>query len=277
MSVDKKLLVEGDLDASLLGAVFSPYGWLISQLKNGGKRGLKSRTKWERRDNKSASVYYVRDRDFDHEPELRTGPHEMGENDPGFRWSRHEIENYILDPLIVTEALQLDLRSYEEALIAAGERIKHYQAARWAVGLVRATLLYPSDLETRPEGIGSNDFKLPDNLEKITSRQWALTHTGAFLTKVGRCLDQNLVTEEYDVKAGLFEGDGFMTVENVLLWFSGKDLLTGLREWFQMNRINSPKAFCKIVESWIIRKSTAVLELIPEWKALLDTLERAEN
>ena len=56
----------------------------------------------------------------------------------GWHWCRHEIENYLLEPALVAAACspRITEATYLEQLRGAALRIRYYEAARWAVGLV---------------------------------------------------------------------------------------------------------------------------------------------
>lgn len=80
----------------------------------------------------------------------------------GWRWSRKELENYLLDPEVVTRALRLDpstRQRYEAALGEAYMTIGPYQAARMALSSVRPR---PNTLDNRqPLGAGARQGQLP--------------------------------------------------------------------------------------------------------------------
>jgi len=272
MSGDNKLFVEGELDSNLLGSL-PLSGWTVQALKDGGKGALKPRTKSEREYNKRFASYYMRDRDFDYEPSGTLGPHEMGDG-MGYRWSRHELENYIIDPLIVVEATGLDSDAYQAALMDAGKMIQHYQAARWAIGLVRCKLPFPYKLDTRPSDIKAVEFRLPATLDRESRKQWALGHTEEHRNRVEDCLARESVANIFEEQDNFFQSDGFMTTDNILIWFSGKDLLASLRDWLAANGMGEPKDFRIRLRDWMQRNSQRLLTLLPEWERLIDLLNK---
>jgi len=275
MSGDNKLFVEGELDSNLLGSL-PLSGWTVQALKDGGKGALKPRTKSERDYNTHFASYYIRDRDFDYEPSGTLGPHEVGDG-MGYRWSRHEIENYIIDPLIVVEATGLDWNAYQAALMDAGKMIQHYQASRWAIGLVRRKLPFPYTLDTRPDDIKAVEFRLPPALDRESRKQWALGHSETYKNIVADCLAQKSVEEIFEEKDFFFQSNEFMATENILLWFSGKDLLTSLHDWLAVNGMGEPASFRIKIRDWMQRNSPKVLALLPEWQRFIDILNQDEE
>lgn len=87
----------------------------------------------ERSENKKRAGYF-RDRDFDYEPPADltkpTVDHVSAGVAVGWRWCRHETENYLIDPQVVAQATKLLPADYEAALKAAAASIHHYEAAR---------------------------------------------------------------------------------------------------------------------------------------------------
>jgi hypothetical protein len=61
-------------------------------------------------------------------------------------------------------------------------------------------------------------------------------------------------------------------VANVLLWFSGKDILAGMADWLATRSIANPGEFRAILRDWIISNPDRAIELLPEWKGLIDIL-----
>jgi len=99
-----KLFIEGNLEAEVLNPILQ--GNPVLQ-RGGSKNSLKPRARAERRDNKVAAGY-LRDRDFDFDPPVDISKPTVDSEDNGipfgWRWCRHEIENYLIDPVIVSEA-----------------------------------------------------------------------------------------------------------------------------------------------------------------------------
>jgi hypothetical protein len=101
-----KLLCEGvakGVDVVVLGALLSADRILIAPF--GSKTGLGAAAAALRDEKISVSV--IRDRDFDFEPQAGEAPrtYTWGGKNVGWFWSRHEIENYLVDPALVVPAL----------------------------------------------------------------------------------------------------------------------------------------------------------------------------
>lgn len=58
----------------------------------------------------------------------------------------------------------------------------------------------------------------------------------------------------------------------MLVWFSGKDLLSGLKPWLQQNRFENPGAFRARLRDWMTSHPAEVISLLPEWAELLRLL-----
>lgn len=269
----RKLLVEGELDQELLTPVTE--GKPVVELV-GGKGSIVPRARWERKDKDNHCVY-IRDRDFDYEPDVSViGPIEHKKHNGsvlGWHWNRHELENYMIDPAIVTKAVVVAREDYENALIEAGLSIIHYQAACWAVGKVRSKLPPSYKLETHPTGIDRDKFQLPTDCSEKRSREWLSEHVGEFRTEILPLMEPTSLSDTFESRNAQFLEPEFMTVENILLWFSGKDLLAALGEWLNNNHRGNPGDFRKILRDWMMREPDRVLELLEEWKNLVAILK----
>src|SRR6185503_12131059 len=117
---------------------------------------------------------YLRDRDFDFDPPPDTSRPTVDSVEGGvaigWRWSRHEIENYLIEPVLVSEATTWPLPEVEDALRESARAIRSYEAARWTIGIVRRDLPPHYELKTRPDGL--NDIDLPVDLNYATVNAW---------------------------------------------------------------------------------------------------------
>jgi len=270
---DKKLFVEGELDGNLLNPIMVS-GWTVEHSGGVGKYELPQKTKWHNIASPHAKHIYLRDRDFDFEPDPLpdVGPFEMKDKF-GYYWKRHEIENYILEPSIVEKATEVNIGDYQNALLESGRKIRYYQAARWAVGLTRIELPRSYDLRTHPTEIDPSKFALPVALDSDSNKDWACKKCQEFGTNIGACLNRTLICEKFDKKTALFSDKSFISIENILIWFSGKDLLAGLKEWLDKNKQGTPKELLNKIRDWMIFHNDQVLEILPEWKRLQDILK----
>ena len=122
------LLVEVKLDAEVLGAILA--GRPVVK-EAGPKNSLAPRTRVERRERRTCDVCYLRDRDFDHDPPTEPSRPQVDRTDDdgsvlGWRWCRHEIESYLIDPDPVANATGWDRDEYARALTSAAVRLRHY-------------------------------------------------------------------------------------------------------------------------------------------------------
>jgi hypothetical protein len=116
------LFVEGTLDTEVLSPVLlgSP---VIRPV--GPKNFLRARVRIERTENR-LNAGYLRDRDFDFDPPGDVSKPEIDYVDNGvsigWRWCRHEIENYLIDPAIVSAAMDWAVAEFEEAVCRSAQK-----------------------------------------------------------------------------------------------------------------------------------------------------------
>ena len=266
-----RLLVEGHLDAEVLSAVCAGNPTVEPAMAS--KNALEPRVRTERRKGVKG-LLYLRDRDFDFEPPTQFNrPCEDrfdGDDLLGWRWCRHSMENYLLEPAIVCAALSVQESPYRLALIDAAKRIQYYQAARWAVGIARRALPPFYELRTYPEGL--SDFSLPDDLARNACETWVVTQVKTFVDRVTPPLGQASVIESFRSRVVLFESQVTGTAEAILIWFCGRDLMVALRDWWARLDVAGPKDFCNRLRDWTRTYPEEALKAIPEWQGLLDTL-----
>jgi hypothetical protein len=222
-------------------------------------------------------VCYVRDRDFDFDPPVDiTQPTVDSRHDAGgvlgWRWSRHELENYLLEPRLVEAATGWDAADFARELLTAARHLQHYTTARWAVGIARRSLPPFNDLPTRPAEL-TNEIKLPADCSQAACVTWAMRHVEAFRRQVEATLDvasiQASLAEHAQRLAGL------MTTSEVLIWYSGKDLLAALAPLIATRPEDNPKAFLRQLSRWVRDRPQEAVALFPEWQALLAALATA--
>jgi hypothetical protein len=269
-----KLLVEGDLDEQLLFAVCQSEPLIESA--RASKDALAPRVRDERRKG-IEGVFYLRDRDYDTEPPsdiTRPTKDQLDDGHLGWRWCRHSIENYMLDPAIIRPAFDVTQETYFFALTSAASSLRYYQAARWAIGAVRTTLPPKHKLQTQPS---KDDFFLPGptELEKDASEKWLLEHVQIFADQVIPALTPVSVKASYALYSGRFETGFCDKPDNVLLWFSGKNLIVALRDWWSSLGVASPGDFRNHIRDWMWNHPEDVLNALPEWRALLDAMREA--
>jgi hypothetical protein len=270
----QSLLVEGKLDSEIMAALLAGRP-LVD--KGGSKTSLRpyafNYAKFKRE-----TVGFLRDRDFDFDPpeDLSRPVEELSGRGKvwGWHWCRHSIENYLLEPALVVEADPAILqREYETQLGSAARIIRYYQAARWAMGLARRDLPPRHQLQTYPEDAEDGEFVLPEDCSEEYVREWVLQQTTQHLETFVKALDKRTVESNYSAYASRFNDDFCNDVKSILVWFSGKNLLGAMGEWLtSTGRYANPGDFRVILRDWVRSHREATLEIIPEWRSLVDLL-----
>ncbi len=262
-----KLFVEGTVDFQVLTPILA--GNPVLQ-QGGSKYSLRPRAATERRENK-VEAGYLRDRDFDFDPPNDTSHPTADASDAkgpfGWRWCRHEIESYLIDPGVVSEVIGSGVGDVEDAIRSAGAAIRYYEAARWTVGVVRRSLPPQYDLRTRPEGL--SDIELPSALTIAAASEWARDSIEAYRRPLTNVTAVAVVQESFDGFAERFDDVFVADVTQILLWFSGKDLLAGMADWLSTRAIGNPGLLRARVRDWIIANPERTLELLPEWNGMI--------
>jgi len=189
----------------------------------------------------------------------------------GWHWCRHEIENYLVDPVLVAAALDIESAPYEEALCEAARSMVHYEAARWAVGAARRSLPPNYKLKTRPPDGENVEFYLPADMSPQFSHDWAVAHVSAFGDRVREGLAEEAVETVLQHAEERLDAAAQDTAA-LLLWFAGKDLLKGMEPWFADQGYGSPSTFRTRIRDWAIGHPEEVLGLLPEWRAFVAIL-----
>jgi len=268
-----KLLVEGDLDSTLLFAlVGGSDGPLIERA--GSKDSLGPQVRKLHTKN-LLGARYLRDRDFDSLPPsdlTRPTDDKYQEHQIlGWRWTRHAIESYMIEPHFVALCLGVDQGSYESALIDAARKIRFYQAARWTIGQARTQLPPSYKFGTSPDD-RSGEFYLPEELESKGQRNWARIHAKGFLERVSPILDEPRIVQVYDEFSDRFIDDFHQDPQNILIWFSGKDLMKALEPWLLGCGVSSASVFRTYLRDWMTSHIEDVAAHLSEWRALRELL-----
>lgn len=267
MPVDR-LLVEGELDAIVFFALLSPP---VTVTRAGPKGSLPPKTRDLRQESR-VRVCYLRDRDFDYEPPADLSVPTVDREDRntaiglrvlGYRSCRHAIESYLLEPSLVEKAVAWRQADYEPLLRQAAERIRAYTAARWTLGLVRRELT-EHELQTRPPEL-SNEIKLPVDQSESASLTWMHSCIGGFLAATQQACHRERV--EMIFKEQTARLARLSTVQEILIWHSGKDLLAALSPALPGRYKGHPKVLCAALRDWIRAHATEALSLFPEWQA----------
>ena len=267
-----RLFVEGSLEVQVLTPILLgnpvPY-------QGGSKNNLKARAGTARREDKIAAGY-LRDRDFDFDPpaDLTKPTLESSFENTGipfgWRWCRHETENYLIDPAVVSEAMGWTGAEFEEALRQAAGQIRSYEAARWTIGIVRRELPPNYALATRPDGL--NEIGLPLVIHPTAVNAWASKNIADHRAPMVAATDPASVQASLDTFGARFTDAFIADIGMVLMWFSGKDLLAGLADWLVTKNVPNPGAFRADLRDWVITNPVRAVELLPEWNSLIQVV-----
>lgn len=162
------------------------------------------------------------------------------------------------------------LADVEEAVRQAAMKIRSYEAARWTVGTARRALPPNYELRTRPQGL--NDIDLPEALDSAAVNAWASNSVESHRGRIVAATDHVVVEASLAAFAARFHDAFVADLSNVLLWFSGKDILAGMADWLITKAIAHPAAFRASLRDWIIGNPSRALELLPEWRGMTEVL-----
>ncbi|MBF0294016.1 MAG: hypothetical protein HQL96_02415 [Magnetococcales bacterium] len=189
----------------------------------------------------------------------------------GWRWERKEIENYLIDPAIVTKALgdqAPDRNRYRQALELARDRITDYQAARTALSANRKRFKdLPSCFGPKR---GKEQHSYPDVLDEQHCQE-------GLKTVVANHQEEQLVHEAdvlNDFQRYLPEcRPQGVRYQNFLYAFAGKDLFWAMDDWLKENGFKGAWAFREKVLSALHRSTEDISTWVPEWVELRRQIE----
>jgi len=262
-----KLFIEGNLESEILNPILQ--GTPVIQ-RGGSKNSLRPRARAERNENK-INAGYLRDRDFDYDPPEDISKPTLDCEDAGtpfgWRWCRHEIENYLVEPLVVNEAMSWPIDEIEQAIREVAREIRIYEAARWSVGTVRRALPPHYEMKTRPDYL--NEIALPEAMDREAVSEWASTTIEEHRERIDKATDADDFRRSFEAFVSHFNDAFIEDVSNVLLWFSGKDILAGMADWLITKTFPNPGSFRASLRDWIIENPERATELLPEWNNLI--------
>ncbi|MCX6359683.1 MAG: hypothetical protein NT029_07760 [Armatimonadetes bacterium] len=269
MPVDT-LFVEGKLDVEILTALCAGAPEVE---RAGGKGELSAAVTDALQLGRNAA--YLRDRDFDYKPGDRANEPAVDHQTQhkvvlGWRWFRHSLECYLLEPSLVALAVPTAATDFVMALRAAAAAIRWYQAARWAVATARHATVPWYKLET---GIDSHtDFRLPERLDHDAVAAWMDGHVAQYRDHWNRALEPDEVRRQYGGYAQRFDAGFLGDTAAILVWFSGKDLMAALGGWAATAGMDSPGKLRERLRDWVLTNPERALELLPEWSRLCEKL-----
>jgi hypothetical protein len=239
----------------------------------GSKYGLDRQILFIKQENllPSSVVAVLKDRDFDDDMSLPINsprswsPKVNGQEiQIGWSWERKEIENYLIDPEVVSHALGTKappIEEYSTALEKSARDIADYTAARTALSLSRQRLLPLNNCW----GNSGGQHPFPSSLSESDCR------TG--ITDIVRQYEQAQIIQEYDV---LNRFDQLLPTcringarfQSFLTFFSGKDLLCGMRSELVSFGLGEPFVFRERIIKGIENSPDDVSSWLPEWSQL---------
>lgn len=226
-------------------------------------------------------VAALKDRDFDNDESLpvnspRTWLARVNNQNilVGWSWERKEIENYLIDPEVVSRALGSKappIQDYQTALEESAKTIADYTAARIALSLSRPSKLLPLNNCWGDMG-GQHSF--PASLTEQDCR--------AGIKDAVRQYEQAQVCQEDDVLASFEQllskcRVGGCRFQNYLTFFSGKDLLCGMRTVLIDWGLGEPFVFRERIIKGIENSTDNVSDWLQEWTQLRRCLKSFEN
>jgi len=301
MPTGRIVFVEGQIDkeilVSLVGTQVTVAGERLIVQRRGSKNTLAMEAKTIAKEGEN-DVYFVRDRDFDFLPPddlsqpkpIKTEvitikhTHKVKREVKGWHWCRHEIENYLLTPEIVTKAsyrkkygYSFKITEYQQELTKAAEKIRCYEAARWAIGKAKHCLPPKQELYTRPIDILDKPIAIPDDCSGDATETWLINTTTAFSKQVSNTLTEEAVKQAYWHYLNRFDKSFCLDITQVLVWFSGKDILAALEPWCMTKGYQNAAAFRETLANrlieWLRRHPEEVCTFLPEWNALIHCLQ----
>lgn len=276
-----ELLVEGKIDVEIINAIKSESMLPFVVQKEGTKGTLNIIASKKRKERGKDNIYYLRDRDYDFDVDVALKvpqPIEFNDNGAkkivGWHWCRHEIENYLLEPEILSASCGASVDEVKEEIKKAAIYLRFYQASRWTIGVSKrkGMLPPPFDLSTKPKEIAKEkkDFLIIEDCSKESCLNWVRNDSKEFLSKFENALNEIEVEKRYYEYVTEFSITNCENIDWVLHMFSGKDLFTALSTWFKKIRLNHPSEARERIISWIIDNPTKSIEAINEWQRLID-------
>lgn len=268
------LLVEGKLDVEIMTSIL---GGRPLVERAGSKNSLKPQTVNKRKDNITAG--YLRDRDFDFEPpdeDSKATVDSFAEDGSplGWRWARHELENYLLDPFIVESACGIEKSTWENVLVTSGKFLYWYQVARWTVGEARRFLPPHYELKTRPKG-DDKEFELPLTMDESSCTAWCIATIAEYKARIDDELSQTRNEVRFNARKQRFGIGLFDTVSNVLTWCSGKDLVASLEpETLKKLGCENGSILRNRLRNWVKDNPDLILENFDEWRHLVEMIRQ---
>ena len=179
----------------------------------------------------------------------------------------HELENYLIDPRVVSSTLGIDVAAWEIALKQAATTICHYQVARWTIGFVRLNLPPNYQLNTKPVDV--DELRLPADLSEAASLKWCKNAIESFRKQVEPHLATAAIEAEIARRQVSFSVESLNNCEHVLAWCSGKDLFASVDLSVTGEaQMRGPKDLCNRLRDWVRDNPDQFLAFYPELQEL---------
>jgi len=245
----------------------------VCVLKPGGsKYGLGQGIQFARMTSPGVLIAGLRDRDFDDADDTLPvcAPRQwLVDNNSlrlGWLWERIEIENYLIDPEVVTRALGIrtpNAQSYNAILQESAESIADYTAARMA--LSRSRMRFNPLQNAWGSQRGISDHRFPDQRAEADCRaaicDILASHEATQTVPVENVLDRfDALLPAHRPGGGRFA--------HFLTFFSGKDLLLGMQDHLIQLGLGTPGQFRERILKGIEQAQDDVWNWLPEWKQL---------
>jgi hypothetical protein len=183
----------------------------------------------------------------------------------GWHWERVEVENYLIDPVVVTNTLKLSTdtaAAYQEAFAVAAESLADYTAARYALSRSRARW---TRLENRwGESAGLKNHNFPTQHDHLSCRAGILDCLTQYLQHLP---SESAVFERYE-QARIDYAPAGLRGKQPEVYYAGKDLLCALGPALSKLNFGNPGKFRELMLSNIESSHEPVWEWLPEWREL---------
>lgn len=237
----------------------------------GGKYGMGDKILAGREVLGQDAVFGILDGDFREWCEPVEAPTDWTIRNPatqlGWRWERKEIENYLIDPVIVTRTLASAPPDYQEMLNRAATRIAPYQAARIALTLNRPRF---SPLANQFGVSCGRNHLMPATCDEASCLEEA--KRVALEWRATQFVEDHAVADAFAAALPGCRPDGARP-RRFLTGFAGKDLLWEMREDLTASGFGSPNVFLERILSGISATPHDIATWLPEWGRLRKLIE----
>jgi len=203
----------------------------VTIVPSGGKRSLKaSKDGYFNSKNQRDYPHYIifRDRDFDAEPSDNTQLLTPFKDKKIFLTYRACIENYLLEPPLIHQyrnrnadkiGISADMNDIEDWIKISAEKIKDYQAVRWALASLKPGERWSELSSTWTEGSGD----LPESLDLDKCKTKATQLISDFIG-TSQKINQDNFEKSLEKYLNKFDENNFWDQKLYFIWFHGKDL-----------------------------------------------------